>query len=814
MAHMFRKYTSNRGSALFMVISTMTALIVSCMAMYFSMVSARSSQFAVFNQIQASQSAQSIADIVFNSITDPANHDAGGGLLLQQMKTLEVGESITTDANGFKSFDPSVATGLDEDQLGAYSVTITRMPNYPNGNKRFDIMVLSSVGGNRDAVHLDLGYNENEQRIPGSDGDSGGDSELFAATGYVSNDAYLDGGIFLTNTFFDTEFTFSGMFDNKTNYLAGNIATGGSFIMKSYLKSIANHTEAFSPLARPTVWAIRGDFEIDANNPLQFCDKSKVLVGKDMTFLKDGGFEIGNSGTVDIYILGDLNIDKSANFSSINLHVNGDINIASGQWPSFNNVYINGSINCDHAVTINGTQAAWTDTDNAGLTKNDVIDELERRTNTKEYYKWKISDSEVDKDNPIHIRLNSDNKPHNGVPGWSNTFYIAYPNSTSAKDSSIDSSQRVIGKGFTIDGFDGFINNNDIPLSIIIDTGDNEDNIVTLRVNPYRDINNDGVPETFSWVPNSPSKFGVIVKGRGSVIIDIPDGCTYQDVDRAQTMHYSWFRLLGGQEGERTGSVDTGSGWVSKTVKYYDVSPISGGTLVPALNGGGQIKPSLLTAQLIHTDCVKGDGCDYTFEAGTDKCPVCNAAYTEIVCSKHGKVDFYCASCNQPKQSKVDKWKDASNSERAEGFCANRLDKGKVDQYLAANPDIKTAISDANGVIYPHVNIYLETCSESTDIRFSTAINGTSIIENGFYGYIYAPYITYKGEGNSGTLCARFCGGLIVSDYVFNDNYPVIACYPEKMPNELAKLDGGGSMAGGKLGGTIKSWKIDIGGYR
>ena len=818
MRHQFRKYTSNRGSALFMVISTMTALLVSCMAMYFSVVSSRQSQYAVFNKQQSHQSAQSIIDIVRSSISDPSN--AGGQALLAKLKNLNRGESITTSANGFKSLDPNnpAATNKDESTLGAYSVTITRINDAVNSAgssiAQFDICVISSVDGNRDAVHQSITYNENSTTEPGGGSYSPGDSELFTATGYVPNDAYLDGGYFLTNTFFDTEFTYAGMYNPKDNFLAGNISTGGNFILKKYIASISNSGE-FKKLEKPTVWSIRGDFDVESNHQLEFYEKSKIIVGRNLTFYDGASFAIqGTSAqkTVDIYVLGDLNIKNGGGFTNANVYVNGDVNL-SGCWADFKNLYVNGNIN-GTTYSLSGEKKKWTDVSDA-LTKDDIINELMLRTDTKSYNKWEIPDSQVNAANPVHFRLNNDNQSHDGVDALSNVFYFAYPDSQTALDASIDPLQRKVGKGFTVDGLDGDISrSNSVPLAIVIDTGNDVNNIVSLRLKPYLDVDGDGVNETFAWKPYfTQNAFGVIVKGRGSVIIDVPPGAVYQDADRGMTMHYSWFKLLGGKEEDKTENrQDLTGNWNNKTYHCYDVEPITSSIPVPTIDGTSGL-PSLLTAELIHSGCHRGDGCTYSFPTSTEKCPVCNGFYTDIVCAKHGKVDYYCSACNTNKQDKVDKWNDASTPGRVEGFCDSHIDKQKIDQYLTAHPDIKTAISDASGVIYPNVNIYMVTCSESTEIRFSTDVSGHAIMQNGYYGYIYAPYITYKGEGDSGTKCARFCGGLVVSDYIFNDGYPIIACYPDKMPEELAAI-GGGNYVGNLPGKTSKSWKIDIGSYR
>ena len=108
MVHSLRKYLSNRGSALFMVISTMTALMITCMAMYFAVVSMRSAGFAVFNQQQSYQSSISVANMVTDNLgTILANAD-------KSIADITVGETfLTTDGNGFKSLNPGAASEDD-----------------------------------------------------------------------------------------------------------------------------------------------------------------------------------------------------------------------------------------------------------------------------------------------------------------------------------------------------------------------------------------------------------------------------------------------------------------------------------------------------------------------------------------------------------------------------------------------------------------------------------------------------------------------------------------------------------------------------
>lgn len=842
MRHVFRKYTSNRGSALFMVISTMTALLISVMAMYFAMVSSRQTQYAVFNRMQANQSSQSIAEIVANGLRNAntaVDPDPAGQALLAEMKSMDtIGETISTSASNFQSLDPNnaAATNKDPSQLGAYAVTITLKDILADGTKMYDISVMSSVSGNRDVIHMEFGFNS-ETSVEISGNNPPGESELFAATGYVPNDAYLDGGFFLTNTFFDTEFTYVGQYDAKANFLSGNLSTGGSLLFQSYIQPIANESR-FSSLSKPTTWAIRGDFEENGSNQVTLVGGSKILVNGDAIF-NNATVTSSGGGYVDIYVLGDFYLNANMSFSNANVYVYGDFNMKDGLWTDFHNLYVNGTVNFPSSgkPSIQGSHVnnaedmpKW-DASAPGMTSTQVGEELARRTDTRTYGKWEISNDLVNDapDKTIKIRLNSSNTETNGVEGMKNVFTLAYDNGKTSTDPKYRSSEAAKpegvngwtadykGTGFTIDGFEGKAGAGS-PLAIILDTGDDPENIMAIRLKPYIDMDGDGTAETFAWLGksgiHSSDPFTIIVKGRGSVIMEVAEGATYQECDRQQVMSYGWFKLLGGKEEVKTGSRMNAAGqWSEFSVYVYDSGTISGGMPIDGK------KPDAMAAEFVHTDCIKGDGCSYTTTTSTEKCGGCGGDLIEVTCSVHGDVDTYCPTCQQHKADKLAEWNAAAAGTRAEGFCTNRIDKAKVKTYLESHPDLKTALTypkrddSEEDFVYPNTNIYLVTCSESTDLRFSDTIDGSPVIQNGFYGYIYAPYITYMAKSNSGSGCPRFIGGLVVSDYVINDTYAFLACYPDKMPEDITNLPGGGTMSGALVGKTTKSWKTVIGGF-
>ena len=182
MKHTLRKYLSCRGSALFMVVSTMAALIVLVTAMYLSVLSSRSVQLTVFNQDQAYVSSTAITDIL------QAYLSGNDSTKLRQALTADTfvpGSKLSTKGNGFQAF-----TGLDADAedtiFGAYDVTITRLKD-EGTNLVYDVAVTVSNNEMLETTHTLM-------IIPVNEGEIGDMNETFAATGYIPNDVWIDSG--------------------------------------------------------------------------------------------------------------------------------------------------------------------------------------------------------------------------------------------------------------------------------------------------------------------------------------------------------------------------------------------------------------------------------------------------------------------------------------------------------------------------------------------------------------------------------------------------------------------------------------------
>ena len=387
MVHSLRKYLSNRGSALFMVISTMTALMVTCMAMYFAVVSSRTAQYAVFNQEQSYQAARSTSELLLKGMQS-GTLASGSNNPMETMVNMNEGDVITTDGNGFASLNPS-ATGEDDDILGAYDITITRLGNEDvDGvpNKTYDVAVTTSINGMREVVHSIIHIQEGKPEPIDMD------PQIFAATGYTDQDSYFDAGIFLTDMFLDNENTITGAY---TDALGGghtqftrNLTVGGTLTSHSYMQP--SNTE-------PVVWAIRDTFINNGQNFNFFSsgkNRSVLLVGGD--FISDGGSWPGVKN-VDIYVNGDFYYSR-ANYEGSRIFVHGDIHLQNG-WKNLSAIpiYCDGSVIEEEGGHKQGSvMGTWEGNDKLpsdAMTRRKAMTKLEKATTSSVYYKWEITDN-------------------------------------------------------------------------------------------------------------------------------------------------------------------------------------------------------------------------------------------------------------------------------------------------------------------------------------------------------------------------------------------------------------------------------------
>ncbi len=756
--HTFRKYISNRGSALFMVISTMTALMITCMAMYFTVLASRSTTYTIFNQKQAYQSAASIYEMLRNDI-------AGNqfGPLVKALNDMEVTDINIVDESNPKA--PRVfeyTPGADDptaELMGDIKVEVSRLEDGLDSKGRmgrlFDFTITVSVDGVTDTVHnvMWIPY-EDEGGEPGNPNPTV--SPTFAATGYVPNDVYLDRGRFNSDVFFDNETTYFGAYDSSQLFVNGNINCAGSVVVKQ-------DKAWFNDSGLSTIFSVRNTLTIEYGNPMDGKTGDKIYVGGDMYLNR-------NIKNYSVFVNGDLHIgieNQNANF-----YVNGDIYIESNCNPS-NNYWCNGTIYDPNGKIV--SQGTWTDkaaSDTNVPTLNEMLIDLDQRTQTNVYYKWIIDEDEIPE-----VRLDG--------TGNRKTLNI----SSTGENVNIVYGSAEWGKGCVID--DIVVNTNGY-FFIIIDTGDNPDNVYTIRVKANR-TGKDGVKNLFSWTGERGDTVRpiILVKGRGSVVIDVPEKVIYQEVDKSALAHYNWWILCGGnlptvQDGNHTTT------WLSpdKLLPY------------------------------VHSKCGHDctDGCTFEVTESEETCTrevggvVCGEKKLTVSCKKHRKDsnadgdyndpgDFinevtYCPECE--KTLVTDNYGEYN-------ICKDTVDKLKIDS-TASGYMSKLNLDSAGNVIYPHTNIYLVSSDESSDMRFGLKPDGGAVTYNAMIGYVYAPYVTYYAAGgDQGQVSIKYMGGMTVSDYNFFSESKFIMCKPDKNPMDLM----GDDSFKHKITGN-KDWKIEL----
>ena len=736
--HTFRKYISNRGSALFMVISTMTALMITCMAMYFTVVAARSTTFAIFNQKQSYQNSLSIFDMLLN---DAQNEHSD---FRDMMLDMEIGDEIST-------------SGSDK-YLGDYVISVKRLENQKEGgvlNHVFDIIVTTTVKGVSETVHSQTYYQPPSVKDEILENPNISMSPTFAATGYVPNDVYLDRGRFYCDVYFDNEITYFGAYDGSQLFNHGDINCAGSVVFRDG-KSWFPDSKTNSPI----VFAVRNNLTMK-DSSINMKSTDKILVGGNLYL----GSEIHNA---EIYVNGDLYLTKQN--QSCKFFVNGNIYVECFSNPS-NYVWCNGTIyDSNNKITKQDTWDNYAKTNKNILSYNDMILELDRRTQTNPYYKWTISDDVVNLDKTIgnhqKLTVEASNKPlyivHQDAYSTNNAAYAGYND---------EENDKKWKNGCVIE---------DIDVSavydhafIIIDTGDNPDNVYTIRVKPNR-YDNKGNKNVFSWTGSQADsiRVRVLVKGRGSVVIDVPDGVTYQDTDFSVMAHYNWWIICGGQKPENYGPYDTSAGTV-------------------------QMSPDTLSKYL-HSKCGSGcTSCHYEVTTSTETCTrevsdgkggtkICSdrdgdgvVEYKKVIkCKDHGYEATYCPYCESHliKDIKGDY-----------NLCKDHVDtKAVLSKFNNSSNKDQWNKDQSGNVIYPTSNIYLVSSAESADFRFGRKLDNTYITWNCMIGYIYAPYMTFFGAGgDAGNAVVKFMGGMTVSDYNFFSEASFLMCVPDNNPAEL-----------------------------
>ncbi len=787
MTYAFRKYLNKRGSALFMVLSLMTALMILVMAMYFSVVSSRDVQYKVFYQEQAYRSATSLSDAIVAGLKGNSWQTAtGSNSLLSAITGMAEGDMITTNGNDFKAF---VTTGTKEeqDQLGAYTVSISRMADENIDNQKtrvYDVAITTSTGGVIDTTHTFIHVVEPEGEA------SQGKTNIFTSTGYVPNDVYLHGVETWTDLFYDNEYVMI----TSENHVYSNLYAGGSVVFNKASAVPADKSKT-------ATWAIRNNF---TNNSDKFnlgtsTEKGLLLVGGNLTLNgQNAKFE-----NMDVYVLGDVYIEKSATLdNSCRFFVGGGLYLKSGAGGS--------NLHCDiyankivKSASCNGgnLKGGWLGMDQSAIpsdamTSHDMAMKLDALTASIDYAKWKVNDDtptgkhyidELSKDSPLYNKKTiSFDKEHQTVylnwQGKVETDYFGQGQHLNYSAVVIDD---IVAN---YDGWDPYCP------TLVIDTGDDPKNQYFIKTLANRDMDGDDENETFEWAPETSSTgtnyttMTVIVRGKGSVVIDVPEGVTYQASDSTWVIHETWYAILGGAIEQRGAGGDD-------TLAYTQAS--KAGLTVNAEK----------VMDFTHSECDEDCAvCDYQESKG--ECSKCKAqTMITLECDAHDMTYSFCPDC-QPAQIPE------KSGNKYYGLCANRVERSAVDTAVAGLDATwqsrLIASGDGTDWYYPTNNIFIVSCDESADIRLASDVNGNRFVKQALFGFVYAPYMTYKGEGGNGAGWVIFCGGMIVSDYIISEFDVYLACYPELLPQDLMNAQNRQEMLDPI---APKTWKISLAGY-
>lgn len=696
MKHKFRKYISRRGSALFMVLSVMTALIVTCLAMYFSVVSSRKTQYAIFNQQQTYQSALSLNESMLAGIiarTDDAEK-SGFTALAEAIDKMSVGETITTKGNDYKSFDPAAGTKEDGNQVGAYMAEITFLNDDTEG-RLFDIATTTMLNGTETTVHQYV-------VIPAGSSPSDPPNRplpLFVASGLIPTSPSLNGGYMYSDVFYDSEYTQfmpygqQGDSNGGRNELKtmGNVYAAGSLIV-NFNVSEADGKNHIHINAKPHDWVIRKDLimtnEINAVNFSDGVDNC-VYVGGDCIFKSDSkGFN-----NCEIYVLGNLKIEPGAKIgSNVTIHVYGTVD-----------------------GSVSGTNVS---VDNSVGDYNTLANYIEYYTQDLKFYNW--------------------DSRYESIPGIDTevtAHFVQTPGTPAAQFVWSESNQGCTIKG--VSGFGGttggnvdYNNATDVGYKLVIDTGNDPNNVYTIRLKGYLDGG-----KTFSWCPNyGDYATWVIVKGKGSVVFEVPDGITYENRSyKTNVMHLNWATSRFGSQGDRD-----------------------------------QIK-NLINDGWIHYDC-GDDCCENELKAITGQtCDKCGAQMYMLECTDHNLKKAVCLAENCDGKSFIHK--EVGGKLYSYGTCQYRVnDKGSRT---------------------PNMNIFLVMCGQNSKIQFTPpesvmTANGINESFSSFWGYIYAPYapLIYSAKLQSGDKI-QFVGGIAVGSFNLFGRNSYMPAYPDRLPEEI-----------------------------
>ena len=846
MKHALRKYISPCGSALFMVVSTMAALIVLVTAMYMSVLSSRQVQYATFDQEQAYVSSSTMADTIVAAISHAdsnASNDTekAAATLVNKIadeKKFAVGDTVHT-----------AVTGLSESSgglLDTVDVLITRLDDEKIKGVEYlmyDIAVTAEKNGVIETTHTIIRTKKETAPIPPRI------NNFFTATGYLPNDVIINSGVYNSQVFFDNEFVKIGMIEGS-DFNKGALDMNCPLTCAGSLE-LSHDNSAPVETDDPSFWVIGNDLTI-LERPYQFnlggdstagdletCEKrGRLMVGGNFDCTEASlGFNTGDSNKpTDLYVLGNCTLGGNMVNIHGNLYINGNLIIdsnAAEKWYNIDGkIYLNGNIICGDGVDpsrisfgnmyvtydengkwISGTKGSsstdlkllkWSDTNvpDNGYTVTEATDTINTKIGKSVYPVWKVKDT----DNVVDINFcgyytNKMQDQYNGFANDSIKNAVAkwFPSYADAVAAYEPCYVRTISSNCTIQHIYNYGENYGVP-TIIFDTGA-AGNTLVINLMANRDTDGDGIEDTFSWRPtqrkamidtstNLPmlenamsgkimwnevydregtsNQINIITIGDGNLVINVgdytiknPDGTVkakrsiiYEATMQEFFGHYAWFMAHGGSY-DPAGKSSTTNGVT---------------TTLPFFTRGSWVDPSTAQNSVHHADSC-GKKCEY-----------------EEVKLKDDKGEEYTAHKCKTHKTIVE-----GELEKNVCYCEGRVEKSKyAGKYTY---DGKEQL--------PNVNIFIISSLESADIRLATP-GDTAPMNNVYFGYVYAPYMTYMDMANGGGL--KSVGGLIVSDYIMAGTYTYVFALPDQGITEVA--GDGMDTIGNFVPASDRNWRV------
>lgn len=784
MKHALRKYLSPCGSALFMVVSTMAALIVLVTAMYMSVVSAGRVQYATFFEEQAYVTSTSVSDIICSYLADGKNASKP---LVAKVLNLKPGDKIETkDGNGFAS----LGSGSEIDTaLGGYSVGITRLNNETIGGQTWYVYDIAVTAVNSDIVETTHTFMRVRDKEPNDPPDI---DRFFTATGYIPNDVFISSGIFNETMYFDAEYV-------EVTKIPGSAASSGldlnsGLVCAGTIKFDHSSAQPVEAVDGPITWAIGGNMILNSQ-PLTYSlggsnsnERGTLIVGGDLIVNSQMNFGSATAPT-DVYVLGNVYAHAPLNVYG-NLFVNGKLVVDHVHTSTITmlkggRIYHSGNYDVVPnpndssrlAITYD-TMSVITPSEFDGhrwnidvgspeymMSPEDAKQELTDQIGNSLYPKW-VVDVDAAQSNVKDIWFNS-NWGETSIVGKEVVYYKGDELEYKVVSSYYDMAQTTVPPKF-VEVIDSDCTIGDIVdfgswgwtlPTIIFDTGA-AGNVLTINLKANTALDPDHPEELngFSWsaagmsaggtlMPHEADKIisratNIITIGDGTLIINVPDGVTYQTAPREFFGHYAWYKLAGGS--------------IDKSINYN-------GAAIPRFNQVGNIARSVVESKIHKSDnCDVKDGDGNIIGCGCNYIKCTNSNGEEgWTCTTHGG---FVSSSEKPTQC----------------YCDARIEKhlftGSQYEYEGVPQQ-------------PNVNIFIVSCSESADIQIGCmkyVTNGFESVDgSAFYGYVYAPYLTYMDKGGGSGQGVKCCGGLIVSDYIMSGYYEYVFAKPDVSIKEI-----------------------------